>query len=624
VKWLPRTEDSQVTEVAEDNGRPELKCQPKCVDAGPLAGAKWRSTNPVLPYSCQRLCRGARLGPIGYCGARHVKTNSSTRAGAHGMQVLNRIIAVPLMVFSASLLFAVPRSQAAATAVYVAQAQAGAGDGSSCQNAKAVSFLNSSANWGSGTTQIGPGTAVHLCGTITTALSVSGSGNSGSAILIQWEPGASLQVCSTIGAFVFNSNSHLTIDLGGNSAAILCPNNGTGLASSTEAIGIYDGGNGAQAVEVRNGTIGPMYVHSSGSGSGGSSSLGIWIGGGGSNNLFHDLKFTDAAKGILFVAAGASSSGNQIYRNNFLNTGSDIYYACGGSPCNDAGAQIFSNDFTVGANWLGSGVHQESIHIFANGPGTSVSGLLFYNNYMHGAWPSTGGTSHFEVSQGGSGVGQGSQSGSVFDNICVMTGGSTAPGDGCFYVQNNDNVWSFYNNTVDCVNNANNPGIIAFQLDTQSGNSFTVKNNIVVNCNIAVYDQATSGTGTASYDRNIYFNIGSSGANGWWYKGKEYYPLATWQSATGQDLTSKTTNPGLNSDYTISGASSGAYQAGNNLWSLSLTPLDTSKPASVGEDATAIGIPRSSTLAWDLGAYAMSTGSAVIVNPPTNLTATVQ
>jgi hypothetical protein len=79
---------------------------------------------------------------------------------------------------------ATPPALAAATSVYVAQNAQGANDGSSCANARPVSFFNTGGNWGAGATQIGPGTTVFLCGTITTNLTFQGSGTSGDYITV--------------------------------------------------------------------------------------------------------------------------------------------------------------------------------------------------------------------------------------------------------------------------------------------------------------------------------------------------------------------------------------------------------------------------------------------------------
>ena len=72
----------------------------------------------------------------------------------------------------------------AATSIYTAQTAKGTNDGSSCANAHSASWFNTSGNWGSGSTQIGPGTTVHLCGTITSDLTFKGSGTSGNYITV--------------------------------------------------------------------------------------------------------------------------------------------------------------------------------------------------------------------------------------------------------------------------------------------------------------------------------------------------------------------------------------------------------------------------------------------------------
>ncbi len=55
---------------------------------------------------------------------------------------------------------------AKANDIYIAQSAAGSANGSNCANAYAATFFNTAANWGSGANKIGPGTTVHLCGTI--------------------------------------------------------------------------------------------------------------------------------------------------------------------------------------------------------------------------------------------------------------------------------------------------------------------------------------------------------------------------------------------------------------------------------------------------------------------------
>jgi hypothetical protein len=508
-------------------------------------------------------------------------------------------------------------AHAASSAVYISQGGGGSGDGSSCANAKPASFFNSGSNWGS---TIGAGTTVHLCGTITSALNAQGSGASGNPITVQWESGASVSACSQSGAFQLPGRQWLVLDLGGNSAAITCPNNGSGLGSQTTASGVTDGfGNPYSHVEIRNGSIGPIYKKS-GSGSDGLNTYGIYTSGG-TGNHFHNIMFTDSEKGVFF-ALGSSSTGNEIDHNTFVNIGAGIYYACGSSSCNDSGGKIHANDFTVGINWGNANdtTHMESLHVFTNGGSSSITGLQIYDNYTHGAWPTIGGTAAYFLEQAVPGS-AGSMSGDIFNNICVLTGGKGAPGDGCFFIASNNNTFGIYNNVADCVSSSNNSGI-GMEIDGNSGDNFTIKNNVIMNCNTAIYDP--NGGGNFTFGNNDYFNIGSQG---WVFKGS-FMSFSAWQSKTG-DSTSTTSDPGLNADYTISGTTSFAHSAGANLTSVSDSMLDVAKPTAIGSAASAAGVSRPGSGAWDLGPYALSGSSAgggtpAPPAPPTNLAVTVQ
>ena len=107
-----------------------------------------------------------------------------------------------------------------ANSVYIAQNAAGAANGSSAANALAVSYFNNGANWRSGTpsgTQIGPGTIVHLVGTISTPLTVQGSGTSGNSITVLFEPNAAMSAAnwSAAGAAITCSyQNYIVIDGG--------------------------------------------------------------------------------------------------------------------------------------------------------------------------------------------------------------------------------------------------------------------------------------------------------------------------------------------------------------------------------------------------------------------------
>jgi hypothetical protein len=91
--------------------------------------------------------------------------------------------------------------------VFVSQTPKGSGSGADCADALAVSYFNSSSNWTSSTatgTKIGPGTTVHLCGTITTNLTFQGSGSSGNPVVLDGTG-------ATMSAYINNNQQYWTI-----------------------------------------------------------------------------------------------------------------------------------------------------------------------------------------------------------------------------------------------------------------------------------------------------------------------------------------------------------------------------------------------------------------------------
>ena len=102
-----------------------------------------------------------------------------------------------------------PAAAASATNIYLAQNSAGAASGTACADAFPASFFNSSSNWGSGANQIGPGTTVHLCGTITSDLTFQGNGASGNPVVLDGT-GATLSAHLIIGARSYWTVQHVT------------------------------------------------------------------------------------------------------------------------------------------------------------------------------------------------------------------------------------------------------------------------------------------------------------------------------------------------------------------------------------------------------------------------------
>jgi hypothetical protein len=497
-------------------------------------------------------------------------------------------LAIPVLVYSA-------HAHASAATVYVAQAQAGTGDGSSCANAKAVTFFNTAGNWGATATDIGPGTTVHLCGTLTTALKVNGSGTAGTPITMQWETGASVQVCSTTGAVQVNNTSYLVMDLGNSATAIECPNNGTGLATQTIAVGI---GNGSLShSEVRNGTIGPIFQYS-GTANQGVGSYSVTIASGGGNH-FHHLTLKDANQGF-YVPLGGTVTGDEFNNMTVSNVGQGIWYALGNDG-NVTDAKIHDWDVTYGINWAvpGDFTHTEVVHIFTQDAANNNIAVDIYNMYVHGSRPTVGYTADLFI-DGSTAANHGTIKSNIYNNLLVSSANSF-PGDGAIFVAGTGNTIGIYNNTVDC--GSKTVAGIGSEFETASS-TYAYDNNVFLNCQTPMYNQGTVAAFTA--DNNIYYNVG-----GWYWNSTMHSTLAQWQTASGQDATASTSDPGLNADYTPATATSLANTLpGKNLTSLDIAGLDAAKPLTVGVSGNGTANARPATGGWTAGAYQYCSGSS--------------
>jgi hypothetical protein len=189
-----------------------------------------------------------------------------------------------------------PVSYGSATDVWVTQSGAGGKDGTSLQNAASIGFIQSSSNCGSGPTQIGPGTTIHLSGNFTypagtnAAIVPACSGTKGNPVVITTDPGTRPVIISSPSfsygnsstpccAMSLNNLSYVTLDGGlpcGTIAGALDSPNACGLviedtASGTaydavttggmnDQSGLMDAG-GVTGIEVKGVALLNSYVH---------------------------------------------------------------------------------------------------------------------------------------------------------------------------------------------------------------------------------------------------------------------------------------------------------------------------------------------------------------------------
>jgi hypothetical protein len=135
-------------------------------------------------------------------------------------------------------LFGWPRSSWTAD-FYIAQNQAGTNDGSSCANARAVDWFNTTTNWANPkqSGRIGPGDTVHLCGTIVgpagaqNYLVFQGDGSAGNPITLKFEDGARMSAPYWNTAINFSSGSYIGGVTRSNNVVTVTTNNPTGVSA---------------------------------------------------------------------------------------------------------------------------------------------------------------------------------------------------------------------------------------------------------------------------------------------------------------------------------------------------------------------------------------------------------
>jgi parallel beta-helix repeat protein len=299
---------------------------------------------------------------------------------------------------------------------YIAQTAAGLGDASSCANAKIYSW-----NWTSPT--VNDGDTVHLCGTITSTLTIPKSGTS-AGITVKFETGANLTSIAWgtgSGAAIYaNGKSYITID-GGTNGYIAETKNGDPAAVCTAAnpCSTHQDSTGINVVggahwEVKNLTVQNMYIHAYG-GTVSQNTYGIYFAGTSYVNV-HNNTINNCYYAITTFTV--SSISNITMSNNTVSyTEAPFVVALGAGSGIDT-VSINNNTVAFGNNWYEStgGNHIEIVHVWG-APTThdAVTNLAIYNN--------------------------------------TVSGDPTPLNTGCFYLE--DQVVSplIYNNVVSVVNN---------------------------------------------------------------------------------------------------------------------------------------------------------------------------
>lgn len=543
--------------------------------------------------------------------------NTNTKVESNG----NLLVKVTRLVLSGMLMLiccglGVSSASAQAKDIYITPD--GAPTGNCTNNVHALSWFNSSGNWGSGSAQIGPGTTVHLCGTFTSELDPQGNGNASNRITLFFEPGANFsKPVWNSQALYFASTSFWVIDGGTpcGSASTKCNGfiqntaNGTTLAnqvSFTNGIVV----SGAHDLEIKNLGIYNLYVHTSVADDKIDPTISgcVYANGVGVNLNIHDNTFHDDGWCINLENQAQGNLNLNIQHNYLYNTSHGIAIGGCAPGAGTIGITIAYNRISGPAIWdtTSDSYHHDGIHVFPLPSGNVCSNLTINNNVFDGDWGVTNTSALFLENH--------SDQNENIIHVKVMNNTfSSANG----HIWNNGiNVVAFndvqiFNNTVMC------PGAgIGF---TVSGTNIDMRNNVITGCSTAIQTFLNTNT-LAHLDNNVYANLSNAGGNpAFIWNGKSSSAggsissqLTQWRSITGGDAAALAIS-------SLGLSANGAPQAGSqiigaaaNLTSLGIGSLDLDL----------LGNLRPSSGPWTAGAISDSS-SASAPAPPTGLTATV-
>ena len=286
---------------------------------------------------------------------------------------------------------------------YIAQTQAGTGDGSSCTNAQPVSWFNTAGNWANPKLAglIGPGDTVHLCGVISTPLTVEKSGSSGSPITILFEPNAKLSAPTWTGNSIAGSYpnaviagtdvSYITVD-GGSNGIIEATNNGDNLTYQNTVVGVgfghYSSDNPDVGIEIKNLTIQNLYVRNQNS----SSTIDPWgILLEASDSSAHNNNINWVGEGVMCIFTPTGGQNVSVYSNVIKDMNDGIVFGSADSSSVFTGTvNIYNNDISDAYPWDDptDNFHHEGFHFYDYGPGLAANLLKVHGNYVHGNWGS--------------------------------------------------------------------------------------------------------------------------------------------------------------------------------------------------------------------------------------------
>ena len=360
--------------------------------------------------------------------------------------------AVRKLLFIVGFIAIVSAGSAFGSAANIYITQTGSPSGNCTTNVQTPAFVTNAANWGTGGSQIGPGTTVLFCGTFTLTTGTSlasflGSGTAANLITFQLDTGAVIQSpamgSASSGAFNCSGKSYVAVD-GGTNGIIQNTANGTGLANHQASQGLYFVN--CTNVIAKNLTIQNIYANL-GSSSGATDTNGVnsddilFDEGKSTNDQVLNNKLSSARTGINVDFDGGGDASNFVISGNTISdNGWSVNMGADNAASTAAGVVIANNNISNWTNWQFpySTYHTDGLILYNDVTGGSLLTFQIYNNYFTGT------------------LGAGSPTGyiacglmstcAIFNNLLMDTGTNACYGYIWLYGHNGPD--SVYNNTL--------------------------------------------------------------------------------------------------------------------------------------------------------------------------------
>jgi hypothetical protein len=509
------------------------------------------------------------------------------------------------------LIFLFTALPAGAKDFYIAASQASTGSGMGCSTAKPYTWFNATTSWGTGATQIGPGTTVHLCGTFVGTpgqqlLNVGGDGTSMSPITIKFEANTVLTApyWSSQGAIYANGRSYIVID-GGTNGLIKNTANGTGRGYAQDSRAIY--APNSTGCIVKNLTIADMYVRTA------ASDLAI-------RQTAVNCVYLRNANNLTITHVTCHDAGWAFtgYGNNFTLSYSNIYNIdhglAFGPLATSSGISIHDNHIHDYVQWDSptNAYHHDGLHLWGQNGGVVTNGAI-YNNVFDGD-SGVNITGHIYLQDSVKYM-------AVYNNVFLVPANRTIQALWFSGITNAGVLPggpatgnSAFNNFIRAGGHSRGSGIFA-----NAQTNFSAVNNVLLGGNTDISVQGGGSLSSAGINNNIYEDLlaDAGSRNSFGYQGRSYPDLASWQNACRCDSRSKMVPASKINASSLGALLSGSVgiSAASNLMNISLGAL-----SALSKDK--VGAVRPLSGNWDAGAYKF--GSTPLPSSPAGLTATIQ